>query len=65
MITNLALFFIAAVARPAGASAPIDWIAEAMMVAAALALWRLKWSVIRVIGVAAATGLVLRVAGVA
>ena len=65
VITNLALFFIAAVARPAGTSAPIDWIAAAMMVAAALALWRLKWSVIRVIGVAAATGLVLRVAGVA
>ena len=63
VIANLALFFIAAVARPSGAGAPIDWIAVAMVVAAALALWRLKWSVIRVIGAAAATGLALRFLG--
>jgi chromate transporter len=35
-------------------------VAVAMVVAAALALWRLKWGVIRVIAAAAATGLVLR-----
>ena len=63
VIANLALFFIAAVARPAGASAPVDWIAVTMMVAAALALWRLKWGVIRVIGAAAVTGLALRFLG--
>ena len=65
VIANLALFFIAAVARPLGASAPFDWVAVAMVVAAALALWQLKWGVIRVIAVAALTGLVLRLAGIA
>jgi chromate transporter len=63
VIANLALFFIAAVARPMGASGPFDWVAMAMVVAAALALWRLKWGVIRVIVVAAGTGLALRLLG--
>jgi chromate transporter len=63
VIANLALFFIAAVARPTGASGPIDWVALAMVVAAALALWYLKWGVIRVIAAAAATGLGLRLLG--
>ena len=63
VIANLALFFIAAVARPAGASGPFDWVAMAMVIAAALALWRLKWGVIRVIAAAAATGLALRLVG--
>ena len=66
VIANLALFFIAAVARPLAANGligPIDWVAVAMVAAAALALWRLKWSVIQVIAVAAGTGLVLRLLG--
>ncbi len=65
VIANLALFFIAAVARPLGAGGTIDWIALGMVLAAALALWVLKWGVIRVIAVAAATGLVLRLLGIA
>ncbi len=63
VIANLALFFIAAVARPSGAGGSIDWVALAIVVAAALALWRLKWGVIRVIAVAAGAGLVLRLPG--
>ena len=63
VIANLALFFIAAVARPAGAAGPIDWIALTMVLAGALALWGLKWGVIRVIAAAAATGLMLRLLG--
>jgi chromate transporter len=60
VIANLALFFIAAVSRPLGADSPIDWIALGMVLAAALALWYLKWGVIRVIAVAAVAGLMLR-----
>ena len=65
VIANLALFFIAAVARPSGAVGPIDWIALAIVVAAALALWVLKWGVIRVIALSAAIGLTLRFLGMA
>ncbi len=65
VIANLALFFIAAVARPLGAGGHFDWIALGIVVAAALALWYLKWGVIRVIAVAAVTGLLLRLAGMA
>jgi chromate transporter len=63
VIANLALFFIAAVARPSGASGSTDWIALGMVLAAALALWVLKWGVIRVIVVAALAGLALRLLG--
>ena len=63
VIANLALFFIAAVARPLGTGGPIDWVALVMVLAAALALWVLKWGVIRVIAVAAVTGLMLRLLG--
>ena len=63
VIANLALFFIAVAARPMGAGGLFNWVAVAMVVAAALALWQLKWSVIRVIAAAAATGLVLRLLG--
>ena len=63
VIANLALFFIAAVARPSGTSGPIDWLALGMVLAATLALWRLKWGVIQVIALAAASGLVLRLLG--
>ena len=63
VIANLALFFLAAVARPFGASGAIDWVAVAMVAAAALALWRLKWSVIQVIVVSGGLGLALRLLG--
>ena len=36
-----------------------DWIALALVAAAALALWRLKWRVIHVVGAAALAGLLL------
>ncbi|OYZ77212.1 MAG: chromate transporter, partial [Polaromonas sp. 24-62-144] len=69
VIANLALFFIAAVAYPAGGGVDFhsqpDWIALALVVAAAFALWRLKWGVIRVIGAAALGGLLLRLGGLA
>jgi chromate transporter len=68
VIANLALFFIAAVAYPSGAGGTFasqpDWIALALVAAAAFALWRLKWGVIRVIGAVALAGLVLRLSGI-
>ncbi len=64
VIANLALFFIAAVARPSGAAGLVDWVALGMVLVAALAFWALKWGVIRVIvAAAAAAGLVLRLLG--
>ena len=69
VIANLALFFIAAVAYPESANAhsgvPPDWTALSLMVAAAFALWRLKWGVIPVIAASAAVGLSLRLLGLA
>lgn len=69
VIANLALFFIAAVAYPSGATGLFDsqpdWIALALAVAAALALWRLKWGVMTVIAASAGAGLLLRVLGLA
>ena len=64
VIANLALFFIAAVAYPVGSSGPLDGVALAIVGGAALALWRLKWGVIRVIAVSAGVGLALRLLGV-
>ena len=67
VIANLALFFIAAVAYPTRASGLFDvqpdWIALVLLLLAAVALWRLKWSVLGVIGAAAGTGLALRLLG--
>ena len=68
VIANLALFFIAAVARPSGGNGlvgPIDWVGIVLMVAAALALWRLKWSVMQVIAAMSGAGLALRLLGLA
>ena len=69
VIANLALFFIAAVAFPAAAglasSAPPDWVALGLLLAAVFALWRLKWGVIPVIAASAAVGLSLRLLGLA
>jgi chromate transporter len=69
VIANLALFFIAAIAYPAGAKGlfdtQLDWVALTLMLLAAVALWRLKWGVIPVIAASAAAGLLLRWSGLA
>ena len=67
VIASLAVFFIAHVAvttRPGGTPGlPVDWAALVLMAAAALALFRYKQGVIRVIVVCAVAGLVLKLAG--
>jgi chromate transporter len=67
VIANLALFFIAAVAYPDSANGrfytQLDWVALGLVAAAAFALWRLKWSVIRVIGASALAGLLIHLIG--
>ena len=73
VIANLALFFLAAVAWPQAHGAirldvlttRPDGIALGLAALAALALWRLKWSVMRVIAVSALLGLALRWWGLA
>ena len=67
VIANLALFFWIAVAFPATPVhpkmpwlQPPDLLALVLAVLAVLALWRLQWSVMRVIGVCALAGLLLR-----
>jgi chromate transporter len=67
VIANLALFFWLAVAFPATPAhpqtpwlQPPDLLALGLAVLATLALWRLQWSVMRVIGVCALAGLLLR-----
>jgi chromate transporter len=69
VIANLALFFIAAIAYPAGATGIFntkpDVIALALAAFAALALLRLKWGVIPVIAACASAGLLLRWFGLA
>ena len=69
VIANLALFFIAAVAYGAGGKGhlgtQVDGVAMALVLAAAVALWRLQWGVIPVIAASAAIGLALRLAGLA
>jgi chromate transporter len=68
VIANLALFFIAAVAYPSGAAGLFDeqpdGIALTLAMAAALALWQLRWGVIPVIAACALAGLLLRGLGV-
>ena len=69
VIANLALFFTAAVAFPIPTQHAFlvqpDWLGIGIMVAALLALWRLKWGVIQVIAAAGAAGLALSLAGLA
>jgi len=67
VIANLTLFFWLAVAFPATLAhpqtpwlQPPDLLALGLAVLATLALWRLQWSVMRVIGVCALAGLLLR-----
>ena len=72
VIANLALYFWVAVAFPYTSATghtpwlqPPDVLALGLAVLATLALWRLQWSVMRVIGVCALAGLLLRWPGVA
>jgi chromate transporter len=72
VIANLALFFWMAVAFPSTPAyaqtpwlQPPDLLALGLAVLATLALWRLQWSVMRVIGVCALAGLLLRWPGLA
>ena len=69
VIANLALFFIAAVAYPEGATGLFgtkpDGIALLLVLAATLALWRLKWGVVAVIAASGLAGLLLRWLGLA
>lgn len=69
VIANLALFFIAAIAYPSGATGLFysrpDGVALALALAAALALWRLQWGVMAVIAASALAGLLLRLLGLA
>ena len=72
VIANLALFFWMAVAFPSTPAyaqtvwlQPPDLLALGLAVLATLALWRLRWSVMRVIGVCALAGLLLRWPGLA
>ena len=57
VIASLAVFFVLHIARPGGASGPIDFAALGLALAAAWALLRLKWGVVPVICACAALGL--------
>jgi chromate transporter len=60
VIVNLALFFAWHVLWPQGAAGGVDGVAVAIAVAAGLALFRLKWGVMTVLGASALLGLVAR-----
>jgi chromate transporter len=60
VILSLALFFATHLLWPSGRSGGFDWIAAAMIAAAAVALLRFKQSVTRVILACALAGLLLR-----
>ena len=59
VILNLALFFGYHVLWPKGIHGPFDWVSAAMTLAAALALFGFKRSVIQVIGASAVVGLLV------
>ncbi|MFG6468541.1 chromate efflux transporter [Roseateles sp. BYS87W] len=65
VILHLALFFAGHVVCPHGWSAPPDLAATALGVAAGVALIRLRWGVLPVLGACAAAGWALQAAGVA
>jgi chromate transporter len=60
VIANLALFFAWHVFWPQGVNGPVDWIAIAITVAAAVALLRFRQGVVPVILVCALAGLIVR-----
>jgi chromate transporter len=57
VIVNLALFFAAHVLWPNGTGGSFDWAAAAIGLGAAVALMRLKWGVVTVLGACAVAGL--------
>lgn len=59
MIVNLALFFAYHVWWPQGMAGRFDWVAALMAVAAAVALFRYKRSVVQVIAASALIGLLV------
>ena len=63
VIVNLGLSFIWHTVWPEGAKGGIDIPAALIAVAAAFALFRLKWKVTHVIAMAALAGLILRLTG--
>lgn len=63
VILNLALFFAYHVLWPRGFPENLDWISALIGIGAAIALFRYKLGVISVVALAAATGLVLTLAG--
>ncbi|MEN9456163.1 MAG: chromate efflux transporter, partial [Pseudomonadota bacterium] len=65
VILNLALFFGYHVLWPQGLAGQIDWISALIAVAAAVALFRFKRSVMQVIGVCALVGLLLKLLAIA
>jgi chromate transporter len=65
VIANLGLWFLGAVVFPSGITVPPDLWAAALVLACGWALWRWKWSVMRVIAAAALLGLLLRATGLA
>jgi chromate transporter len=60
VILNLALFFAYHVLWPKGIAGAFDWVSAGIALAAAVALFRYKRSVIEVIGVSALLGLAFR-----
>ena len=60
VMASLAVFFVDHVARPGGASGPLDVAALGLVLAAAWALLHKKWGVVPVIGGCALAGLVVR-----
>jgi chromate transporter len=63
VILNLALFFAYHVLWPAGLAGPFDWLSAILGICAFVALVRLKWGIIAVIGASAAVGLTLQLSG--
>ena len=62
VIVNLALFFGYHVLWPKGYGEPFDWFSAAIVVAAAVALFRFKRNVIQVIAACAMIGLIVKLA---
>ena len=60
VIINLALFFGYHVLWPAGLAGPFDWVSALIALAAAIALFRYKRSVIQVIAGCAVLGLLIK-----
>jgi chromate transporter len=60
VMASLAVFFVDHVARPGGASGPLDVAALGLMLAAAWALLHKKWDVVPVIGGCALAGMLVR-----